>query len=392
MKINKNKSKTIIITLLLLISTQATFAYPPDNAAVLYYRACLFYKADEKMEDAVSDLVHDKIDPNEKIEEYIEKNRLAINFIIDATEVKNCDWGMDYSKGFSVMIPHLSTLRILSYLIIADAKHLTKKGDYETALTRCLALKRMGRHVNDRMLIMYLIGASSDALASKCIRQTLSDMPENLQTLNWLKNELVRIESLSFSIKTSLDGEREICGQDMRIGMVNEISKLLSDETLTPTDVTKLARQRIKSADEHFFAGNKLYWDNYYADIQTIIDLPYSQAYSQLEKLPEKTEKEVIENPDATLTAIFAPALKKVYNLEVRVKTHSNALRTAVEIYIIRAKTGKLPDNLPAGMPLDLFSNKPFIYEKTSDGFILRCQGRDMQYDKIYEYEFKIKK
>ena len=46
----------------------------------------------------------------------------------------------------------------------------------------------------------------------------------------------------------------------------------------------------------------------------------------------------------------------------------------------------------PAGLPPDLFSGRDFQYEKTKDGFVLRCQGKDLSKDKIYEYEFKVKK
>ena len=41
-------------------------------------------------------------------------------------------------------------------------------------------------------------------------------------------------------------------------------------------------------------------------------------------------------------------------------------------------------------MPKDLFSGKDFIYEKTDTGFTLRCQGKDLAKDLIYEYEFKL--
>jgi len=65
---------------------------------------------------------------------------------------------------------------------------------------------------------------------------------------------------------------------------------------------------------------------------------------------------------------------------------------TAVDIYIINAKTGKLPDAIPASLPKDMFSGKDFEYEKTADGFILRCQGRDLLKDEVHEYEFKVAK
>ena len=85
------------------------------------------------------------------------------------------------------------------------------------------------------------------------------------------------------------------------------------------------------------------------------------------------------------------PAFGQVRSLATRIRTHDNAIRTAVEIYMIKAKTGKLPEALPAGLPGDLFSGKDFEYQITDEGFILRCQGTDLSRDEVYEYEFGVK-
>ena len=83
-----------------------------------------------------------------------------------------------------------------------------------------------------------------------------------------------------------------------------------------------------------------------------------------------------MNNPDTILTAWLMPVMNRVYSLGIRAETSTNAARAAVEIYIIKAQTGKLPQTLPAGLPKDLFSGKNFQYEKTVDGFILHCQGK----------------
>ena len=76
----------------------------------------------------------------------------------------------------------------------------------------------------------------------------------------------------------------------------------------------------------------------------------------------------------------------------IRQQTYVNALRTAIDLYIAKAQTGHLPDTLPADSPLDMFSGKPFAYEETSEGFILRCQGKEYpNRDKVHEYEFKVR-
>lgn len=120
--------------------------------------------------------------------------------------------------------------------------------------------------------------------------------------------------------------------------------------------------------------------------------IPYTEVYSRLKQLNEKPVKEIAENPDATLSTLLLPAFGNIYSIEIRTKTISNSVRSAIEIYLIKAKTDKLPDALPAGLPGDLFSGKPFTYEKTTDGFILRCQGKDLNKNETYKYEFKVKK
>ncbi|MHC4298103.1 MAG: hypothetical protein ACYS7Y_12450, partial [Planctomycetota bacterium] len=111
-----------------------------------------------------------------------------------------------------------------------------------------------------------------------------------------------------------------------------------------------------------------------------------------LKELDEEQTKEYSENPDATLTASLAPPWARIFSLSIRLKTHSNAIKTAIEIYMIKAKTGRLPNALPADLLGDLFSGRPFQYDKTADGFILRCRGKDLDKDETYKYEFKVKK
>ena len=385
-----NNKITIVLcaALALLMSTPLAFAYPPDNAAVLYYRACISHNVDSAMQEMLSDLSKGEIKLNEEIRKLVKRNRYAIAWVITAAEIQNCDWGLDYSEGMSVLMPPFYDFRNLSRLIVADAKILAEQADYETALDRYLSLHKFARHVSDCTLVSHLVGISMNNMANKCFQDVLAEVPEDLATLNWLKNELVDIASRPFSAKTALNEETKWALMDMRMEKIDEVLKILSGEGSAP--YVKLATDRINTANEEFFEKNREYYTNFMARFQAVLDMPYPQAYETLEKL--QPEKDLIENPDATLAALFSPALSKVYSIAIKEKTFSNAIRTAVDIYIMKAKTGKLPDELSADSPLDLFSGKPFQYAKTAEGFILRCQGRDLDKDEIHGYEFKIKK
>jgi hypothetical protein len=135
------KNNELILSLIVFFLTVAcAYSYPPDNAAVLYYKAAVLYEVDDEMADMLADLQKGEIEPNDKIREFVKKNHLIIDTVLDASEVKNCDWGMDFSQGLEMDMPPLASMRNLARLIIADAKILAEDGDYEAALSRCVSL------------------------------------------------------------------------------------------------------------------------------------------------------------------------------------------------------------------------------------------------------------
>jgi hypothetical protein len=364
-------------------------AYPPDNAAVLYYRAFMLYERPDNIGPMLWDYWKGNIESNEKIEEHLIKNRRVIDIVLDATRIEHCDWGLDYSQGTEVLLTPQYKAREIFALLATEARTQADRGDYRKALDRSMSIYRMARHLNERPIICYIVAVAINAATHKYITtQFLSEMPQDTETLTWLRDELTEFDKRPFSIEPVLNWKRKagiISMSPEKIG--NVVRSGLDDGPLK-----EKALKRILIADKQFFDRNKQYWNDYMDDIITAFDLPYPQAYSKLKHLDEKPAKEFSKNPDATLTAACSPTWLRIYTLSIRLRTHSNAIKAAIEIYIIKAKTGKMPDALPADLPPDLFSGKTFQYEKTKDGFVLRCQSKDLDKDKAYEYEFKVKK
>jgi hypothetical protein len=202
--------------------------------------------------------------------------------------------------------------------------------------------------------------------ANKCIQDILGSIPKDLQMLRWLKNELSQIEGEFPSFKSCVSGE---------------------------TEFAAIQKEKLKA--ETLIDRNKNYFlDNYMGGVQAILDMsmPYPKTYEELNKLSADVQKDVAENPDATLTASFELPFAKIYSSAIKRQNLTQAVMAAIGVYMKRAQTDKLPDKLPAGLPKDLFSGKDFEYEKKADSFILRCQGKDLDKDETYEYEFKVKK
>ncbi|MHC4564831.1 MAG: hypothetical protein ACYTE3_03645 [Planctomycetota bacterium] len=388
MKTIRNKLLKLVLIAAVVTHASPALAYPPDNAAVLYYKAFMLYERPDDIGNALWDYWKGKIESNEKIEEVIEKNRKIINIVLDATQIDDCDWGLDYSQGTEVLLPPHHKARDIFALLAAEARMQADKGDYKKALGRCISISKMALHLNERPIIHYLVGIAINGANNQCIILFLSEMPQNIEILTWLRGELTELDKRPFSIEPVLRWKREAGMISMSPNRINDVVQSGLDDEPFKEKVLK----RILDADEQFFERNREYWNNYMDSVEAAFDLPYPQGHAKLKKLDEELTKEYSKNPDATLTAGLAPTWARIRSLSIRFGTHSNAIRTAIEIYVINAETGTLPHVLPDGLPGDLFSDKPFQYEKTADGFILRCRGKDLDRDEAYEYEFKVKK
>jgi len=71
---------------------------------------------------------------------------------------------------------------------------------------------------------------------------------------------------------------------------------------------------------------------------------------------------------------------------------HINSIKAAVEIYLIVAKTGQLPEKLPEHLPKDPTTGRNFVYEIMDEGFALRCRDEEFLGDNSRRLEFKVKK
>jgi hypothetical protein len=388
-----NITKTwILIALMSLIFGASAYAYPPDNAAVLYYQACLNYHPYEAKDTDINDYLNGTIELNDDIIAHVQSNRYVIKLVTDASELGFCDWGLDmYGPDWlDLQLPHLSTLRGITRLMIADAKIAAARGDVGVAFDRCLTLHRVAHHVDSHdNLICCLVGICISRIANETIQQLLP--VANQDRLNYLKTELAGLEP--FSVTQNIQFEFGLFSAQMTKERTEKIVNQWNSyfDSTSGTPLKDLLLDRIAHADDQFYERNRRYCQNIMAAVLESFNLPYSQAYEAMHSNYEKTHLEVVDNPDATLTMMFLPEYPNTLSFGTTTNTFTNAIRVAVEVYLIKAKTGALPDVLPSGLPGDLFSGQDFEYAKTSDAFTLRCRSKDLSKDKIYEYSFKLK-
>jgi len=251
---------------------------------------------------------------------------------------------------------------------------------------------QMAAHTVDRTLIPYLVGIAVSGRTNGTIERVLATMPGDIDTLTRLKAQVGRVQSAFPLLENILIQEGQVCTATMRKDKVQVVVHVLEEDN--PNFATSLTGQRLLAGDEAFFERNRAHWSKAIDALVGVLKSggPYARTCAQLSELGKKLTEEYKDNPDATFTGFLLPATERVYALATRLQTHFNALRTALDLYIIRAKTGKLPEALPAGAPLDLFSGQPFEYEKAPDHFTLRCRTKEDPVDaEAKQYEFKLK-
>ncbi len=381
----KTAIKTILTVIVLLASATQTFAYPPDNAAVLYYKSfMLLEEPNDSIKQMLRALKEGKIGLNEQIRQYVERNRKVINEIKTAAEIKNCDWGLDFSEGQFMQMPHFAKCRQMAYILRADVKISTEKGDYREALEECLTIHKVGIHVGNDTILQRLVGIAVSHIANVCIADILTQVSDNPEMLEWLRWQLVNVSSRYPSLRAAIANEATICEQQINREDVISFIEEAGESCGMPKEII--------AGDDEFFNRAREYYHIIMAKIQSDFDLPYSEAIQRLEELDKQIKKDGTERPEVMIIRFLLSPASRWLMQETGDKTQLNAVLAAIDIYLIRAKTGKLPDELPAGLPKDMFSGKDFLYEKTDCGFILKCQGKDITYDVVRQFEFKVAK
>lgn len=394
MRTAKHTTLITITTLFLMClpSTLLAEAYPPDNAAVLYYKAFLMLRdPSQEVKDMMRDLRQGKIKPNDQIKQYLEDNRYVMEFAETAANVRQCNWGHDISRGLNVLMPELLKVRLTAFMLTAKAQILAQEGQYKEALGKCLTVHKMARHVSDSVLISYLVSASLNDLANERIQAILSNMPADQDTLAWLKGQVTTISISTPSIKKAMAREKAISMQAIRKDKIDGLLEAMGAD-FVKDEVTADAEKKLRQGDPKFFKASQAYYAGLMDDVIAAVELPYQQSHKRLTELNDRTQKDAKKTSAAIMAALLSPATSRVRTVGVKSNTFFNATKAAIEIYMIKARTGQVPETLPTDLPKDLFSGKDFKYTKRPNGFVLGCQAEDLDKHEVYQYEFSVPK
>ena len=372
---------------------------PPnqDNAALLYYQAFLLQpdldlSTSHKIDDVLRSGQADR-----KVRTYLGHCLPAIEMTEIASRIQQCSWGVRYLQitDYNTLFLSRSSYH-LAIVLLADARTLAADGHYRAALARCLTVRRLARHLGEDSKLN-LLARNPDLLALRTVQHVLGVMPPDVEILTWFRGQFAVVQGLPLSFAEMLQADVKAGLNHLRTypPALRYLKKALID--MAEDEQTKEKARNL--TDEQFLSRACEELACFVDSIFRILDseMTYEQKRAQMQRLIDKLMEG--DGTDSLVKAILLSGINmgvgridRQYPFLVGHAAHINGIKAAVEVYLVLAKTGQLPEKLPDHLPKDPFTGRDFVYEITDEGFALRCQDEEFLRRKNRFLEFKVQR
>jgi len=391
-----------VVTFLCTIGESAV-ELPPDtdNAALLYYQALLSYPQPEIGWNLIYNVTMDGADPNEQTRKYLNlRCQNVIELVQSATRLPKCDWGLLYSRGYGTSLEFLTQSRQLCDILDCYARTLAADRKYKQALDVCMCIRRFAAHIGDDTFVMFTVSLTNDAKALRCIQHIVGSMPTDVETLTWLRGQLAAVQVTTRRFTKVMKMNRDLKLQFWRLHPDGSAFMVPSFNTEKESFLEYIEDENAKKeilslTNEELLARARESYDKFLDSAVKIIesDMSYEQKWTELSEISNFSKYLKRGDP---IYLFRHDEIDRYYRIMVSSINHFNALAAAIEIYLVKAKTGQLPENLPDGLPKDPFSGENFEYETTQEGFVLRYRFKGLHegkvQQKVQQYEFKVQR
>jgi hypothetical protein len=373
------------------------------NAAPLYHKAAERYS---KLPDDISVLLRKKykeVTPEQKqlVEKWLTDNQEILELVISGTQ-KPYYWRtygnkQNTSEMISILLPHLNEFRKLVRALTWRARLRAEQGRYEDAFNDVQSCYRFGRHLKgDGFLVEQLTALSTEMVATETLRDILSEYRIDAARLAVLQKDYEQmIGGENFAIgleaeKMSLFDEIQRCftadgrgGGHLYIIRIREIAELFdwsnTDSWLMMNFVHVLFTHPNKQ--QTLTAVNKFYDYVQEATFKT-------PARMRTEQIDIDQELQRLSSGNVLLS-MFLPGFERIIEYSYQNKANVQATLTIIAILRYKQDTGGYPENLEQlisdaylkELPMDPYSDKPLVYKKTGDSFVLYSLGPDFDDD-----------
>lgn len=369
----------------------------PDNAALLYYQAFLLrpdldMTTSRKIDDVIRGAESDR-----QVRTYLGHCLPTIEMAEIASRIPQCTWGVRHVPipGFNKLFLSLSVHR-LQNILLADATTLAADGHYRAALERCLTVRRFARHLDEDSKLN-LLARNPYLMALRTVQHVLGVMPPDADILTWFRGQLAVVQVLPLSFVEKLQADFKSYLNHVRTNP--DPLKYMRKELVEKAEDEQAKENALNLTDEQILSRARKPFPRFFDSIFRIVDseMTYEQKCAQIQRLIDKLKEEDGTDPVVAcvinwsgIDGMIEPPSRQ-YPFYVGCQAHFNGIKVAVEVYLVVAKTGRLPEKLPDGLPKDPFTGRDFVYEITDEGFALRCQDKEFLRRKNRFLEFKVK-
>jgi hypothetical protein len=361
-----------------------------DNAARLWKAAENLYILDGPDVKAFNEIRQDfyRGDPldavkKETLARMIEKNRRALDLVIEASE-KPCFLYEEIkrnAKSYERRIPNgLTLIRTMTFLGF-DAVFLAEKGEMIGAFDRLRAGFRFAElSGQERSMIGYFFSSSTMRQLLLMLSRAVAGHEVQSALLFSFLDELgdARIEAWRDQFKISLRGERvfylDVAQEFLKWKLP---SSILGDLDFFEDFSLWLIRPLLKRD----IVRNLPKYDEF----EAIARLPYYRAGDALAALTDQLERLPWY---AVISKQMMPRIRETCQNQAILEALIMTSRTGLACRVFKARTGRYPDSLaelvpdlvPA-VPIDPFTGDPLVYRREGEGFVVYSLGSNQKDD-----------
>ena len=310
---------------------------------------------------------------------YVAQNQVALDLLYEAGNFHQSRFPVDLKPGLAALLPYLRDVRASAQLLSLQSMLATEKGDPDLAVKAILAQLHLASSLQQEpLLISQLVRLASIGLAKNTLERLLSRTPLSDEQLQALLTGFEAAEQPA-SLTRAIIGER--C---MVIDSFRTLPKSLQDSKMLSEDL----RQSIP-AD---YQKQPVFIQDFEKALKVFESLiaarekPLPQALEiegELETaVAEAREKKLL------LTAMFTPAIGKMFTKEAEHIATVRAARTALAIQRYRLghrdflpkSIEELAPKFLKVVPSDPFTGQPLLFKaRFSKAYVVYSVGKDRE-------------
>lgn len=393
---------------------EATWAQPspPENAALVYYRAFLLISSlgdteNKSADDAFKDYETKGVYDAARLTPFLERNAKPIDLLLQAASIAKCDFGVQFDQGQAAQLPELARARELARIGVLAMGDAANSADWPRSVSLFAALLRLGQGVQEEgTVIGSLVATRMVEMIAKEAGVLIALMPGDEALYGQMQAALDRVAPALNDWSGAIEGERKMYGvyfpppgsrltREQLAGRIADIYALelgdglpsrecvdrIIDGTSSPEDRTTVAVVIGCNPEDlaNIESINALLtrWGSEMIEslnqVQEALKLPYVQSLPRL--------KEVVDSSKGhPLKAVLLPALGNLAYYKATVAARLEMLREAIEAARWRQAHRAWPtaaSQLPSPSRDPFAENQTFEYRTTQDdGFFITSKGR----------------